>query len=314
MNDSRLERQITLHQLRVFKSVVEHRGFTRGAQALFLSQPAVTHQMQTLAGAIGHPLFHPDRKRFALTPMGEALYERAGRILALVRETGEVIDDLAGLRTGSLQVAADTTVGIYVIPDALADFHQRYPFIKLRLEVANRARVRELLERGDADLGILGRLWKDQVLEAEPFMENSIMWFCAPTHPLVAREPLKPKALLEGPLLLREPGSGTRETAEAALRKHGVEPAAAMEIASNGALKRAVAGGLGVAAFSTWAVRLELALGLLHPLRVRGFPIKRTWHLVWLKERLLSPAGQAFRDHLRSPQWRKRIPLPTGGE
>jgi DNA-binding transcriptional LysR family regulator len=261
MMNSRLERQITLHQLRVFKSVVEHRSFTRAAQALFLSQPAVTHQMQTLAGALGHPLFQPERKRFALTPVGEALYERAGRILALVRETGEVIDDLAGLRTGSLQVAADTTVGIYVIPDALAEFHRRYPCIKLRLEVVNRSRVRELLERGDADLGILGRLWNDQMLEAEPFMENSVMWFCAPTHPLIAREPLPPKALLEGPLLLREPGSGTRETAETALRKHGVEPTAAMEIASNGALKRAVAGGLGVAAFSVWAVRLELASG-----------------------------------------------------
>ncbi len=314
MLESRLERQITLHQLRIFKSVVDHRSFTRAAEALFLTQPAVTHQMKTLAAAIGHPLFQPSRRRFALTAVGEALYERAGRILALVRETGEAIDALLGSRGGSLLVAADTTVGIYVIPDALADFHRRYPGIKLRLDVVNRARVRELLINGDADLGVLGRLWKDSALAAEPFMENTVMWFCAPNHPLIKREPLHPKMLLEGPLLLREPGSGTRETAESVLKRYGVEAKPAMEIASNGALKRAVAGGLGVAAFSTWAVRLELASGLLHPLRVRGFPVKRMWHIVWLKERLLSPAAQAFLAHLRSAQWRKRLPVALGSE
>src|SRR5579864_4541461 len=161
MNGSPLERRMTLHQLRIFKIAVDSGSFTRAADALSLTQPAVTHQMQALARAIGHALFQPPSRRgkLDLTPIGRALHERAGRILALVQETDDVIGDIVGLKAGSVRVAGDTTVGIYVVPDALAAFRRRFPHIKLRLDVVNRNRVRELLLNGEADLGILGRLW-----------------------------------------------------------------------------------------------------------------------------------------------------------
>ncbi|HXN08966.1 MAG TPA: LysR substrate-binding domain-containing protein, partial [Candidatus Acidoferrales bacterium] len=122
------------------------------------------------------------------------------------------------------------------------------------------------------------------------------------------------KDLLDGPLLFREPGSGTRQAAEAMFRKHGIEPIPDMEMASNGALKRAVAGGLGVAMFSTCAVRLEQAAGLLHPLKVKGFPLQRMWHVVWVHERLLSRAARAFRDFLQTDTWRDQLPVPLGSD
>lgn len=314
--ESPLERRMTLHQLRIFKSAVDNGSFTRAADALALSQPAVTHQMQALSRALGHALFQPKSRRgkIDLTPVGQALYERAGRILALVHETDDVIGDIVGLQTGSVRVAGDTTVGIYVVPDALSSFHREYPHIKLRLDVVNRNRVRELLLSGEADLGVVGRLWDDEIFAAEDLVENHLMWFCAPDHPLVKREPLRSADLVHGPLLMREPGSGTREAAEAVLRKHGVEPVPDMEMASNGALKRAVAGGLGVAMFSTCAVRLELAAGLLHPLRVKGFPLKRMWHVIWARERLLSPATRAFRTFLQSAEWRSQLPIALGSD
>jgi LysR family transcriptional regulator, low CO2-responsive transcriptional regulator len=309
---SPLERQVTLHQLRIFKTVFDLQGFTRAGDALALTQSAVTHHIQALARSVGHPLLEPARGSIELTPVGRALYERAGRILALVKETGDAIDDLAGLRTGEVRVVGDTTVGIYVLPDALASFHRAHPELELSLEVGNRARVRELLLSGEADLGVAGRLWEDGLLRAEPLLENQLMCFSAPDHPLVAREPLEPAALMDGPLLLREPGSGTRESAEAILREHGVEPVPAMQMASNGALKRAVARGLGVTVLSTYAVTLELAQGVLHPLRVKGFPVTRMWHVVWPRERLLSPATQAFRRHLQSSEWRLDLARPLG--
>ncbi|MBC5804613.1 MAG: LysR family transcriptional regulator [Candidatus Eremiobacteraeota bacterium] len=316
MIGSRLERRMTLHQLRIFKSTVDQSSFTRAAAALSLSQPAVTHQLQALSRSLGHALFQtqPGRAKLALTPVGQALYERASRMLALVQETDDVIGEIVGLQTGSVRVAGDTTVGIYVVPDALSAFHRAHPHIKLRLDVVNRNRVRELLQTGEADLGILGRLWKDDVFCAEPLIQNDLMWFSAPDHPLVKREPLRLKDLVNGPLLMREPGSGTREAAETIFRKHGIEPVPDMEMASNGALKRAAAGGLGVAMFSTCAVRLELGAGLLRPLRVRGFPLRRMWHTVWMRDRLLSPAASAFRDLLRSPSWRDQLPNPLGSD
>jgi DNA-binding transcriptional LysR family regulator len=174
--------------------------------------------------------------------------------------------------------------------------------------------VRQLLLSGEADLGVVGRLWEDGLLDAEPLLDNSLMCFSAPQHPLAAREPLRPADLLSGPLLLRERGSGTRESAERILREAGVEPVASMEMASNGALKRAVAGGLGVTVLSTRAVRLELELGLLRPLQVAGFPVQRMWHVVWARDRLLSPATQAFRQFLHSTQWRETLSIPLGSD
>jgi DNA-binding transcriptional LysR family regulator len=307
-----LERHLTLRQLRIFTSVVDQRSFTRAAETLSLTQPAVTHQMQALARAVGQPLLDPRTRIPTLTAAGEALYERAGRILAMVGDAEEAVEDIAGLRAGKVHVAGDTTVGIYVLPDAVAGFHREHPGVALSLDVVNRARVRELLLTGAADVGVVGTLWDDDLLEAEPFLDNSLMCFCAPTHPLVAREPLKPADLLEGPLLLRERGSGTRESAERILRAAGAEPVAAMEMASNGALKRAVAGGLGVTVLSTYAVRLELQLGLLRQLQVGGFPVHRTWHVTWARDRLLSPAAAAFKVFLHSPAWRDTLGVPLG--
>jgi DNA-binding transcriptional LysR family regulator len=157
---------------------------------------------------------------------------------------------------------------------------------------------------------VVGRLWDDDVLCAEPLLKNQLMCFSAPDHPLVAREPLEPAQLAEGPLLLREPGSGTRASAEEILRAHGVEPRPAMQLASNEALKRAVARGLGVTVLSTFAVGLELRMGLLHPLRVSGFPVHRMWHLVWPRERVISAGALAFREHLHQPGWREALPRP----
>jgi DNA-binding transcriptional LysR family regulator len=312
--ETRLERTITLRQLRIFTTVIEQRSFTRAAEVLSLTQPAVTHQMQALARAVGQPLLDPGSRAPVLTAVGQALHERAGRILAMVGDAEEAIEDVAGLRAGRVRVAGDTTVGIYVLPDAMAAFHREHLGVALSLDVVNRAQVRELLLEGVADVGVVGTLWEDDALAAEPFLANSLMCFCAPGHPLARREPLQPVDLLDGPLLLRERGSGTRDSAERILRGAGIEPMAAMEMASNGALKRAVAGGLGVTVLSTYAVRLELQLGLLIPLRVHGFPAERMWHVTWARDRLLSPAAGAFKSFLHSPDWRAALLTPLGSE
>src|ERR1700680_1503704 len=184
-----LERRITLRQLRIFTSVVEHRSFTRAAETLSLTQPAVTHQMQALARAAGQALLDPAIRQPTLTAAGQALYERAGRILAAVGDAQEALEDIAGVRAGRVRVAGDTTVGIYVLPDAVAAFHREHPGVALSLDVVNRLRVRELLLPGGADVGVVGTLWDDDLLEAEAFLSNSLMCFCCPSPPRAARAP-----------------------------------------------------------------------------------------------------------------------------
>ncbi len=311
---SSLERRLTLHQLRIFTTVVEAGSFTRAAAELSLTQPAVTHQMQALRRAVGQPLLDPNRRAPELTAAGRTLYERAGRILSAIDDAERAIGDLDGLRAGAVRVAGDTTVGIYILPDALAAFHRLHPLVELSLDVVNRATVRRLLLDGGADIGVVGRLWDDGVLDAEPFLDNELLCFTAPTHPLVQREPLHPRDLLAGPLLLRERGSGTRDSAERILAAAGVQAVSTMEMASNGALKRAVAGGLGVTVLSVHAVRLEIQLGLLRPLRVEGFPARRQWHVVTARDRMLSPAATAFRSFLKGSEWREALLVPLAGD
>jgi DNA-binding transcriptional LysR family regulator len=310
MSGSPLERRVTLHQLRIFVSVVDHGNFTRAAEALALTQPAVTHQIQALARAVGHPLFQPTRGSTEVTAIGRALYEKSCRLLDLVRETGEVIDDIAGLRRGSVTIAGDTTVSAYVLPDALAAFHKQRPGIDLNLLAVNRVQVREALLQGQADLGVVSQLWDNDVIEGEPLLDNEYCCVVAPQHPLVERQPLTVRELRGGPLLLREVGSGTREAADSVLAPLGIVPD--LEMASNGALKRAVAGGMGVTILSKHAVQLELALGMLRTLEVKGFPVRRPWQVVWARERLLGPAPQAFRQFLRTADWRLTLPVPLG--
>lgn len=309
-----LERRVTLHQLRVFKSVIDNRSFTRAAEALALTQPAVTHQMQALSRSVGHPLISPSRRAPELTAVGRVLYDRASRILSAVSDAEQAIDDLVELRAGAVRVAGDTTVGTYVLPDALAAFNRLHPHVELSLDVVNRAGVRDLVLDGTADYGVVGRLWDDDVLAAEPFLQNELMCFSAPGHPMVAQEPLRPQQLLEGPLLLRERGSGTRESAERILAEAGVVAVSGMDLASNGALKRAVAGGLGVTVLSTYAVRLEVQLGLLRPLAVEGFPVRRQWHITHARDRLPSAAAEAFRAFLHSEGWRHALAQPLAAD
>nr|MBA3959628.1 LysR family transcriptional regulator [Chloroflexota bacterium] len=136
-----LDQRVTVHQLRLLAAVIDSGGFTRAAAALDLSQPAVSHQLRALAGAIGTPVVEVIGRRVRLTQAGELLYDHAKRILAEFDAAGSGLDELRGLKRGRLRVAGDTTVGIYVLPDLLGAFRQAHPSIEVQLAVDNRQGV-----------------------------------------------------------------------------------------------------------------------------------------------------------------------------
>lgn len=304
-----LESRVTIHQLRVFATVAALRSFTRAAEALHLSQPAVSHQMKGLAQSIGTPLFEPAVHRTQLTAAGELLHEHADRILGEFRAAGRAIDDLRGLRRGTLRVFGDTTVGIYVLPDVLGAFKEAYPDIDVRLDVGNRDQLFHRFETEDADFGVIGHLWDRPAipLQVVPFLPNELIAIASPRHPLASATHVTIDRLAEEPFIVREYGSGTRETADAALQLADRPVRILMELASNGAIKRAVARGLGVSILSRHAVALELRLGHVIELPVHGFPLRRQWHLVHRQDHRLSPAGEAFRAFIEEGSWRASI-------
>ncbi len=305
MTDDRLERRVTVHQLRIFMAVADLRSFTRAAERLHLSQPAVSHQVKALAAAVGSHVFETVGRRVQPTEVGRLLYAHAGRILAEFEAADRAIDELHGLGRGVLRLSGDTTVGIYVLPDLLGAFKAAHPGVDVRLDVGNRDHVYQRIFDGEADFAVVGRLHERPAvpLTIQPFLPNELIAIVAPGHPLATARRVSLERLAREPFIVREEGSGTRETADEALAQAPDPIRIVMELASNGAIKRAVARGLGVAIVSRHSVSLELKLGLVVEVPVAGFPLHRQWHLVYPSGRRLGPIGTAFLEFVHDGSW-----------
>ncbi|HEV1996968.1 MAG TPA: LysR family transcriptional regulator, partial [Candidatus Dormibacteraeota bacterium] len=183
---SHLERQLTLQQMRIFKAAVEHRNFTRAADALSLSQPAVTQQIHSMEKTFGRALF-AGRGAAELTTLGTAVYQSVCRILANVRDLDEAAAPRGQLTQGTVHVSGDTTFGTYVLPRAVAGFQNSSPRVRVEMSVARGSSIRDRLLRRDADVGISGHLWADDRIVSSPLIQNELRCFCAPSHPLSRR-------------------------------------------------------------------------------------------------------------------------------
>jgi LysR family transcriptional regulator, low CO2-responsive transcriptional regulator len=306
---SELDQVVSVHQLRLLTAVIEHGGFSRAGEALGISQPAISHQLKALSTAIGVPVVEVIARRVQLTQAGELVYEHAKRILAEFAAVGIALDELRGLRRGILRLAGDTTVGIYVLPDLLGAFRAEHPSIEVRLGVDNRQGLLDRLAANEADFVVSGRPWAHATLPlvARPFLANELIAIASPRHPLARQARVTLAQLAAEPFIVREPGSGTRETAQEALRAAGLSIRPVMEFASNGAIKRAVAQDLGVSIVSRYAAGLEMQVGHLVELKVVGFPLRRQWHLVHARDKRLGPVGEAFLKFVDEGRWKAMI-------
>ncbi|MEP6639835.1 MAG: LysR family transcriptional regulator [Chloroflexota bacterium] len=308
-----LDQLVSVHQLRLLAAVIEHGGFSRAGDALGLSQPAISHQLKALTTAIGIPVLEIIGRRVQLTQAGELVYEHGKRILAEFESAGIALDELRGLHRGSLRLAGDTTVGIYVLPDLLGAFRHEHPSVEVRLGVDNRKGLYERLVRNEADFVVSGRPWDNPSIPliAQPFLANELIAIASPRHRLASRKRVTLAELAAEPLIVREPGSGTRETMEEAFREAGVSMRPVMELASNGAIKRAVAQDLGVSILSRYATGLEMQIGHLAELPVVGFPLRREWHLVYARDKRLGPVDEAFLRFVDGGRWKDLIGRPV---
>ena len=312
-----IDRSVTLRQLRTFKTVADLNSFSLAAQQLGLSQPSVSYQVKELEGAIGMPLLDRLGKGVHLTEAGEVLYSYARRTLDVLEEAGLALEEMRGIKRGKLRVGASTTVGIYLLPAALGAFKKLHPGLVISLEIGTRARVQEQVLRNELDLAVVGPALKDPDLAILPFVSDELVVIAPAGHRLAGRRGLAMKDLEGQPFVMREPASGSRSSFEKAARKAGAKLDVAMELGSNGAIKHAVESGLGLAAISRYACALELSGGRLVELDVRGFPIRRDWHIVHLRRRRLPASVLAFIEFLKDTSWlahngaRGRLNPPT---
>lgn len=290
---------ISLRQLKVFDAVARHLSYTRAAEELHLTQPAVSMQVRQLEEEVGLPLFERLGNRIVLTGAGREVYDYGRGINDALRELQEVLESLKGVSRGRLHLAVASTVN-YFAPRLLAIFHRRYPGISLQLDVTNREQLVRLLADNAVDLVLMGVPPTDMQVEAEPFMENPHVVIAPPDHPLAGESGITPERLAEEVFVMREPGSGTRQTMERFFSERGLSLRHGMRMTRNEAVKQAVRSGLGLSVVSLHTIELELETRRLVTLDVEGFPDRRQWYLVYRRGKRLSPAASAFREFVTS--------------
>ncbi len=305
-------RNVTLHQLRLFHSLGTHRSFTRVAEELHLTQPAVSIQIKRLEESVGLPLVEHMGKRLFLTDAGKELFEASRDVLERMRVLGE---DMIGLEEGvrgPLNLAAITTAK-YFMPHLLGVFLRDYPEVAPRLTITNQSRVVERLEGNLDDLVIMGTIPENMDVEAEFFLDNPLVVVAPPDHPLVGQPRIPLARIAEERFLSREPGSGTRQARTRLFAQHGLTASTYMELGSSEAIKQAVMAGLGISVLSHHNLRLELDSGLLAILDVEHFPLVRQWYAVHLKGKKLSNTTRRFLDFLLRDGARIWEAAPTHG-
>jgi len=288
---------MNFNQLLIFQKVAELRHFTRAAQALYISQPAVSKQVHQLEKSLKQPLFTQVGQKVHLTEAGKLLYDYAERIFALAAEAESALSEMQQLEQGRLMLGASTTIGTYLLPEWLVRYKDHYPGIDLVVEIGNTEEVQQKLLAHRLEVGLIEGSVTHPELSEQAWQQDELVLIMQPNYTHAVDEPQTIQQFLatHPPVILREQGSGTRSVLEKALEHQGMEPIHPMiELGSTEAIKRAVAAGLGVSFVSEHTVRFEVASGYLKQISLKDFIVQRSLSIVRLKGKRISKAAQAF--------------------
>jgi LysR family transcriptional regulator, low CO2-responsive transcriptional regulator len=286
---------LTFRQLKVFESAARQLSYTRAAEELHLSQPAISMQIKQLEESVGLPLFEQIGKKMHLTAAGREVYAYSQSIGQLLDEAEFVLEELKGVSRGKLAISVATTASHFATR-LLAAFSQRYEEVIISLDITNRASLRDQLEANQPDLVIMGQPPEGVEVESEAFMDNPLVMIAPANHPLAKEKDIPLKRFEDEHFVVRESGSGTRSSIQRFFDEHGVSFHTGIEMSSNEAIKQAVEAGLGLGIVSIHTLELELQTGILVMLDVEDFPIMRNWHIVQRSGKRLSPVAQMFKQ------------------
>ena len=297
---------ITIRQLQVFEAVARQLSYTRAAEELHLTQPAVSMQVKQLESSVGLSLFEQLGKRVFMTQAGETMLRHAQTIMRHLATAREEMDELKGVDSGRLRIAVASTVN-YFATRLLATFARLHPSVQITLDVTNRETLLQKLEDNQPDIVLMGKPPKDLDLDADAFMDNPLIMIARPDHPLSKHRSIALKELNEETFVVRESGSGTRIAMERFFDQKSFAPSATIEMTGNETIKQSVDAGLGLAIVSVHTVELELALERLIRLDIRGMPIMRRWYVGHRRGKRLSPTAQAFRQFVLDEGTRQAV-------
>ena len=289
-----------LEQLEAFHAVVKHGGFDRASESLHVSQPAISMRIKELEKQLGVKLFIRLGRRDHLTNAGRIVEEYATRLMIVLREMNETLDELKGLRKGQLRCGAATTIAVHILPTVLVQFKKRFPHIDIRLLVGRTVETEKRILADELDIGIVtGTLTNPAHLKIFHFLTDEFVLINPPGHPLAKLCRVSLKQIENVPLILREKGSLTRAIIEETFRAAGMPCHCMMEIETTEGLKRAVAEGLGCSFVPRCSIQTEVKTGVLAYARIRRSPMKREFRVIMHKDKSLSGPIKPFLDLLK---------------
>ena len=287
----------TLHQLQVFAKVVQLKSITKASEELHMTQPAVSIQLKNFQDQFEIPLTEVVGRQLYVTDFGMEVYKMSERIINEVYAINYKTMAYKGHLTGRMVISVVST-GKYVMPYFLSDFINKNQGVDLIMDVTNKSRVINSLQNNEVDFALVSVLPEGLKVNDEVLLENELYLVGNKSHKKVTK-PITKSEINEMPLIFREEGSGTRFVMEQYFKKHNIQVRKKMELTSNEAVKQAVIAGLGNSVMPLIGIRNDLLNGDLTIIPTVGFPIKSKWHLIWLKEKKLSPAAEAYIEYIR---------------
>ena len=294
----------TLDQLKILHAIFSEGSFKKAAEKLYISQPAVSLQIQNLERQLNTPLFYRDKRKARLTETGQLLIKYCERILSLCDETCRALDELHTLQSGSLIIGASQTTGTYLMPRLIGIFKNKYPQISIELQVHSTRKVSWGVANGNIDLAVVGgevpqELQKD--LRITSYAEDELALILPLSHPFSTLEFIQKEDLYRIRFIALNTQSTIRNVIDNTLIQHGIDSSylkIEMELNSIEAIKNAVHSGLGAAFVSVSAITKELELGMLHWAKIEGLTMKRTLSILLNPKRYYSNATQIFKEEI----------------
>lgn len=289
----------TLRQLKVFEAVARLLSYSRAAEELHLTQPAVSTQVRKLEEHAGNVLFEQFGKKIYLTPAGTELLKISRTIIQQFEVAEDAMAQFKGVSGGKLNVGV-ISAGDYFFPRLLVEFASRHRGVTLNFTVHNREELLAHIAENLVDLAIMVRPPLDNDIVSEDFAPHPYVILAAPNHPLVGKKNISIESLMREPFVVREKGSDTWHSMEEGFGRKLGDIHIAMEIRSTETIKQAVIAGMGVSFLSAHTISQELKAGSLCVLDVQGFPLMLHWYVLHRRNKRLPPVAQAFKDFLLS--------------
>lgn len=283
-----------LFHLKAFYHVVITGSFSKAAEELFVSQPALSRQVAALEKELELQLFFRRGRQVTLTDAGRRLFLYVEKIISLYNEAKKEMLQLKDLETGELSIGASTTIANYLLPPILAIYQKRNPNIKINLNVGNSSQIEQMALENKVDIGLIAGKHQSSILYQEQFAEDELFLIVPPDHYMIGADNITPEQINQETFLCREIGSDTQYSLDILLENLDVKPEKTLVLGDTEAIKRGVISRMGIAFLSKYTIEYESRLKLLIPLKLQNLKAKRGLTCIYPKDARLSPAALAF--------------------